>query len=1411
MKPSLFRLLTGLLLCLLPSLQTLAYVRDQAPLCADGQVTLTLKLGAGANDSTNTAIKALGFWNPYMKRVQLNGITAAEGVGTKGNGVNEVFFDSSVYGKAFDNGVLAITYTRYSSTSREESDVIVNSSIIWSIYSGYWQGNPGDLRRVLAHEFGHVLGLDHPDEHGQSVNALMNSQAGWTEIPQADDQTGVATLYGAPDSMIPKISYISPTSIRAYEGEGYSIYVSYSSSLPCTLVWLKDGVEMPGLGSTGNVSLSQMKPADSGNYQVRITNLAGSVLSDKVSVTVLEEVPPTVDALGDMTAEVGQSVSYYTWISSHTSYTIQWCKDGSPISGETNRSLYLNNLKLTDAGLYTIVATNKAGSTTSKPSRLTVNPARPPVISSQPRNLSIWEGDTGRFSVSCTGSSPMTFTWYKDGVAIPGATSSEYYWYSSKRSDSGVYTVVVSNVAGSVTSDPATLEIIPPPVATISLTRQVTTNLGDSFNLWASISPSSGVYTYQWYLNGKPIAGATSNSYSVSVTSAAQLGDYLLTVTNSRGGMSSANCSVSMRSNTAPVSGAWVGTARVGDLAFFAYANPARLEIYDLQTETWRSSVPLDSAPTALCEGAGKLYYVSLGSLYSLAPSSMSSTLLSSTLGSRTTGLCYLNGKLIVYQNDGSYSGTRLLVVDAATAALVPQQPNVSTSYVSPTFAAYPAGNRVYTSSNAYNPTVNAITFDANGNYVSFTQSTDYTNNNLGQRVFISGDGALVFSEGGPVFATSTLTSTTNLLPFRDLGFRADGTPVTLTYSELRLHDQLLRNIGNIALAAPANALFLRGEKAYAFSYPTSGAQALVQIRKLEADADTGIQLTDPEGIAFTPDFVGLDASGTVLLLSRLKQQVFRWDPAARKFADKHFPLHGAPQLVTHSPNLNRLFLSYGQGLVRQVNLDQPGTSDSFFTQANNQVNGLAAAGQFVLINDPANSWSANSLFDANGKRLVRKDWADAAQDYLWIPSNNRLYLLPYARSWMEIRTDGSFGTTRNNSGYGSDIRKAWASPDGSSLLTNIGTFMDSDTGTENNHLSISSIIDATWMNKRLYTVRETWEGSQLERWGGGNYGKDASALIEGRPIRLLPLPSGRLLLVMMRGPRLFFAQFDEALGTVSIDGTGTASSISNLSARSEAGINDNTLTPSFVIEGTQPKRIIIRAVGPTLKDFGLGNPIPDPLINVFNNKQVAIAGNDNWGSVTNLTDLTGTSARLGAFALKAGSKDAAILLTLDPGAYTVQVTDSKNTVAPAMAEVYDADEGTGSSRLSNMALRGKVGSGDSTMIVGFVVSGSSPRTLLIRGIGPGLAKFGVSGTLSDPYLKLFAQGNDTPLYSNDNWSPSPVIAEAARKVGAFALDDLSRDASLLVTLDPGVYTVHLVSADKTTGVGLLELYLMPE
>jgi len=412
---------------------------------------------------------------------------------------------------------------------------------------------------------------------------------------------------------------------------------------------------------------------------------------------------------------------------------------------------------------------------------------------------------------------------------------------------------------------------------------------------------------------------------------------------------------------------------------------------------------------------------------------------------------------------------------------------------------------------------------------------------------------------------------------------------------------------------------------------------------------------------------------------------------------------------------------------------------------------------------------------------------------------------------WQEILADGTLGQNKSFYYTQDSVRRAWATPGEDALLTDRGTFIDTETILENNHLAITALTDAAWLKNRLYTVRDSWDGCTIERWGGNNYGKDASAVIEGRPLRLLTLPSGRLLLALMRGPRLYFAQLDETLATLSLDGTGTVSSVSNLSARAEAGVNDNTLTPSFVIEGSQPKRIIIRAVGPTLKNFGLANPIPDPLITVFNDKRTAIAGNDNWGSAVNLADLTSTSDRLGAFALNAGSKDSALLLTLNPGAYTVQVSDSKSTIGPAIAEVYDADEGSGSSKLSNMALRGKAGSGDTTLIGGFVISGSSPRTLLVRGIGPTLAKFGVSGALADPVLKIFVQGNDTPIYMNDNWGGAQAIIDAAAKTGAFALDANTKDACLLVTLNPGAYTAHLVSADSSTGVGLLELYLMPE
>ncbi len=268
------------------------------------------------------------------------------------------------------------------------------------------------------------------------------------------------------------------------------------------------------------------------------------------------------------------------------------------------------------------------------------------------------------------------------------------------------------------------------------------------------------------------------------------------------------------------------------------------------------------------------------------------------------------------------------------------------------------------------------------------------------------------------------------------------------------------------------------------------------------------------------------------------------------------------------------------------------------------------------------------------------------------------------------------------------------------------------------------------------------------------------------------------------------------------------ASNLANLSVRSPAGTGDQTLIVGFVISG-YGKRLLIRGVGPSLAQFGVSTPLPDPQLNVFFGP-ATIAGNDNWGSAATSPELATAAAATGAFSLPDNSLDAALLTTLDSGAYTIQVTGPPSATGIALAEIYDTATTTGA-RLTNLSVRSQIGTGDRILIVGFAVTGTAPKKLLVRGVGPGLAQFGVGGLLADPQLFVFSGAN--VIASNNDWgssTTSPTIVSANAQVGAFALGDGSRDSALVATLLPGTYTAQLSGVGGASGVALVELYELP-
>ena len=259
-------------------------------------------------------------------------------------------------------------------------------------------------------------------------------------------------------------------------------------------------------------------------------------------------------------------------------------------------------------------------------------------------------------------------------------------------------------------------------------------------------------------------------------------------------------------------------------------------------------------------------------------------------------------------------------------------------------------------------------------------------------------------------------------------------------------------------------------------------------------------------------------------------------------------------------------------------------------------------------------------------------------------------------------------------------------------------------------------------------------------------------------------------------------------------------------------------LIAGFVISGTGTKNVVLRAVGPGLAEFNVPGLMQTPALQLYSSSGALIAQNSGWGGTAALST---AFAQVGAFALPAGSADAAIEASLEPGAYTIQVFDPTGTGGVVLTEIYDASLSplTAAQRLINISARGTVSTGAGALIGGFVISGPSDETVLIRGVGPGLAAFGVAYPLADPVLSVYdASGN--LVARNLSWATQTSlgsdqlggadIGSIDASVGAFTLVSGSADTALVVNLPPGAYTFEVTSASNSTGVALGEVYEIP-
>jgi hypothetical protein len=274
------------------------------------------------------------------------------------------------------------------------------------------------------------------------------------------------------------------------------------------------------------------------------------------------------------------------------------------------------------------------------------------------------------------------------------------------------------------------------------------------------------------------------------------------------------------------------------------------------------------------------------------------------------------------------------------------------------------------------------------------------------------------------------------------------------------------------------------------------------------------------------------------------------------------------------------------------------------------------------------------------------------------------------------------------------------------------------------------------------------------------------------------------------------------------------ASHVGNISTRSFVQTADDVMIGGFIIEGGEPKTVIVRAIGPELipPPYNISNALANPKLELHNAAGALIGSNDNWQTTIVAGIISGNqvSAIQNSGHAPTEASESAIIATLQPGNYTAIVRGVSNTTGVALVEVYDLNADA-DSVLGNISTRAPVQTGDSVMIGGFIVQGTGTKRVIIRAIGPELTQYGITNALANPKLELHNAAGAL-IGSNDNWQTTIVggiisgnQVSAIQNSGHAPTE--ASESAIIATLQPGNYTAIVRGVNNTVGVALVEVY----
>ena len=309
---------------------------------------------------------------------------------------------------------------------------------------------------------------------------------------------------------------------------------------PMSYQWRCNGTNLAG-ASTALLALPNVQISSAGTYSVVATNALGTATSASALLTVIA--PPTITTQPQsLSINQGSNATFSVTATGTLPLSYQWVCNSTNIPGATGTSYTRANAQAGDAGTYAVVVTNSVGSVTSSNATLTFNV--PPSLVAQPQGLTVNAGSNVTFTVTATGTSPLFYQWWFNTTNIPGAAASSYTRLNAQPADAGTYFVVVTNMAGSVSSSNAILTVNVPPVITAH-PQDVTAAAGSNV-IFTVTATGTLPLSYQWRFNGANLAYATTSAYTCSNAQTKDAGNYSVVVSNVAGAATSSNAALTV-------------------------------------------------------------------------------------------------------------------------------------------------------------------------------------------------------------------------------------------------------------------------------------------------------------------------------------------------------------------------------------------------------------------------------------------------------------------------------------------------------------------------------------------------------------------------------------------------------------------------------------------------------------------------------------------------------------------------------------------------------------------------------------------------------------------------------------------------------------------------------------------------